>query len=342
MRDSFGARLRRHRELRGISLAEIAEKTKIKASMLDGLERDDISQWPTGIFRRAYVRAYAAAIGFDADTAVREFLVQHLEPIESLAPPPPPPSGLRGFFESFRRRAPGPPPVAAAEVATATVGKRPADATLAELDRPLAVVPPVSAAAKAASAPSSRKTSDVAAPAPATEDATTTAAADKRQPDLLAAACICTELGRADDVDQVLSLLGDAAKIVGARGLIVWVWDGGAGELKPALVHGYSPKVRARFRGVGATADNLIAATYRAGAPLARSGALAVPLLGPSACAGVLAIEVKDGREQDPAVRALATFFAAMLAQLVAVGASSDTTGPSETSPPLDPPVVTA
>jgi hypothetical protein len=140
--------------------------------------------------------------------------------------------------------------------------------------------------------------------------------------DLLAAATICTELGRVEDVDQVLPLLGDAAKILGARGLIVWIWDAAAAELRPALVHGYTAKVRARLRGVSAAADNVTAAAYRAGAPLARSGALAVPLLAPSACAGVLALEVDNGREQDTAVRAFATFFAAILAQLVGVPAA--------------------
>ena len=77
MNETFGARVRQHRERRGLTLAEVAEQTKIKASLLDGLERDDISQWPAGIFRRAYVRAYAGAIGFDADKAVREFLDAH-------------------------------------------------------------------------------------------------------------------------------------------------------------------------------------------------------------------------------------------------------------------------
>lgn len=141
---------------------------------------------------------------------------------------------------------------------------------------------------------------------------------------LLAAAKVCTELGRVEEITQVLPLLADAAKILGARGLIVWVWDAAAGELEPALVHGYASKVRARLRGVKATADNVTAAAYRAGAPFARSGALAVPLLAPSGCAGVLALEVEDGREQDAEVRALATFFAAMLAQLVG-GSVSDT-----------------
>ena len=62
MRESFGARLRQRREDQQIELSAIAEQTKIKLSLLEGLERDDVSRWPSGIFRRAFIRAYAHAI----------------------------------------------------------------------------------------------------------------------------------------------------------------------------------------------------------------------------------------------------------------------------------------
>jgi transcriptional regulator with XRE-family HTH domain len=73
MTDSFGTRLRRQRERRQTSLADIAAHTKIKASLFEALERDDVSHWPSGIFRRSFVRAYAQAIGADPDETVREF-----------------------------------------------------------------------------------------------------------------------------------------------------------------------------------------------------------------------------------------------------------------------------
>lgn len=74
MTDSFGARLRRQRERQHITLAHIAASTKIKASLFEGLERDDVSKWPGGIFRRSFVRAYAAAINLDPDEVCQEFL----------------------------------------------------------------------------------------------------------------------------------------------------------------------------------------------------------------------------------------------------------------------------
>jgi transcriptional regulator with XRE-family HTH domain len=325
MRDSFGARLRRHREDRGVSLSAIAEQTKIKASLLEGLERDDISQWPAGIFRRAYVRAYAAAIGFDPDAAVREFVALQPDPI-AVPEPPAPPAGLRGLFGTFRRRTspPIPTPPQTAHGATATIGKRPAEPPGPEpsVSGPAVSEPrvsePAASIAPAASAPE---------PAPPTAAAAPAGSEGVNREALLAAAKVCTELGRAEEVGQVLPLLGEAARILGARGLIVWVWDATAEELEPALVYGYPSKVRARLRGVKANADNVTAAAYRAGAPLARSGALAVPLLAPAGCAGVLAIEIDNGREQDAVIRALTTFFAVVLAQLVG-GAAAEAAVP--------------
>src|SRR5262245_7761980 len=72
-REAFGPNLRRLRLRRGISLASIAESTKISADLLAGLERNDFSRWPNGIYARAYVRQYAYAIGVDPDATVDEF-----------------------------------------------------------------------------------------------------------------------------------------------------------------------------------------------------------------------------------------------------------------------------
>lgn len=82
MPESFGARLRRTREEQQIALVTIAQQTKIKLSLLEGLERDDVSHWPSGIFRRAYIRAYAQSIGLNPDEVVREFTDVHPEPEE--------------------------------------------------------------------------------------------------------------------------------------------------------------------------------------------------------------------------------------------------------------------
>jgi len=72
-RDAFGPDLRRIRVQRGISLDRISEATKISSDFWTGLERNDFSRWPSGIYARAYVRAYALEIGVDPDATVNDF-----------------------------------------------------------------------------------------------------------------------------------------------------------------------------------------------------------------------------------------------------------------------------
>lgn len=72
-RDTFGPRLRSERERRGISIETIVAVTKVGAELWLGLERNDFSKWPSGIFARAFVRDYAKAVGLDADEVVDEF-----------------------------------------------------------------------------------------------------------------------------------------------------------------------------------------------------------------------------------------------------------------------------
>lgn len=72
-REAFGPNLRRIRVQRGISLEQIAAATKVSQDLWSGLERNDLSRWPTGIYARAYVRAYALQLGVDAETTVDDF-----------------------------------------------------------------------------------------------------------------------------------------------------------------------------------------------------------------------------------------------------------------------------
>jgi transcriptional regulator with XRE-family HTH domain len=76
----FGLELQRERERRGLSLDHLAEATKISASLFAGLERSDLSRWPGGIFRRAFVRGYAQAVGLSPDETVARFLRVYPEP----------------------------------------------------------------------------------------------------------------------------------------------------------------------------------------------------------------------------------------------------------------------
>jgi transcriptional regulator with XRE-family HTH domain len=70
----LGAWLRRERERAGITLETIAARTKVARTLLEGLERNDVSRWPNGIFRRSFIRGYASQIGLDPDYAVALFI----------------------------------------------------------------------------------------------------------------------------------------------------------------------------------------------------------------------------------------------------------------------------
>src|SRR5262245_40314855 len=87
---SFGDNLRRERELRGITLREISEATKISFRFLQALEQDRIDVLPGGLFPRAFVRQYARHLGLDAEKLVAEYLYLHGElPVPETRPAEP-------------------------------------------------------------------------------------------------------------------------------------------------------------------------------------------------------------------------------------------------------------
>jgi cytoskeletal protein RodZ len=88
---SFGDNLRRERELRGITLREISDATKISVRFLQALEQDKIDVLPGGLFPRAFVRQYARYLGLDAEKLVAEYLYLH----DELPVPESRPSGAR-------------------------------------------------------------------------------------------------------------------------------------------------------------------------------------------------------------------------------------------------------
>jgi transcriptional regulator with XRE-family HTH domain len=369
MPDSFGARLRERREQQHVALTTIAEQTKIKVSLLEALERDDVSHWPSGIFRRAFIRAYALAIGLEPDTVVREFLDLYPDPIEIVEPilamsgaegaslGDGPPTRFRHFVASaigsmsrLRTRAPqrsGPlfdPPIAAPPPVDSVIAAEDVPA-FEEQDNPVlprreaAIASPVAAIETAP--PEPVLAVDVEpqppivpqVPPPRIQEELLVPATYRIEPDLMDVAGICTELGRAESTDDVQPLLQETSRILDAVGIIVWVWDPIASELRPALAHGYSDRVLAQLPRVERETNNATAAAFRAAQTCVVksseqvSGALAVPLMTPAGCAGVLAIELTHRREDRGSVRALATIFAAQLAALIGASRPAEATG---------------
>jgi cytoskeletal protein RodZ len=94
---SFGEELRRERELRSISLREVAEATKVNVRYLEAIERNQFDQLPGGVFNRGFVRAYAEFIGVDPETMVNAYLLE--EQSKAGSAPKPKPELLRGDRE---------------------------------------------------------------------------------------------------------------------------------------------------------------------------------------------------------------------------------------------------
>ncbi len=86
---SFGERLQREREMRGITLEEIADSTKIGTRSLRALEEEDFDKLPGGIFNKGFVRAYARYLGIDEEQAVADFLAAAGESEQPLPNPKP-------------------------------------------------------------------------------------------------------------------------------------------------------------------------------------------------------------------------------------------------------------
>jgi cytoskeleton protein RodZ len=70
---SFGENLRREREMRGVTLEEIAESTRISTRLLRALEQEQFSELPGGVFTRSFIRHYANYLGLDAERVLAEY-----------------------------------------------------------------------------------------------------------------------------------------------------------------------------------------------------------------------------------------------------------------------------
>jgi hypothetical protein len=140
--------------------------------------------------------------------------------------------------------------------------------------------------------------------------------------DLTSVAGLCTDLSRVTSPSALPDLLGRAARILDASGVILWI---SAGEqLFPVTGHGYAPDVLARMAPISRDRDNAAAAAWRTGrltvagsTEPSEKGAIVAPLLGLDECVGVLAAEVPHGAESRLATQALATVIAAQLATVV-------------------------
>jgi transcriptional regulator with XRE-family HTH domain len=300
MNSTFGARLKTQRERQQVSLTTIAERTKIKLSLLEALERDDLSHWPHGIFGRSYIRTYAQSIGLDPDDTLREFVQRH-----ALEPAQPPLAELR---EKTTERSTRRPPTRLKFLIDSAIDafhtKR------AELKGELTQKPSPGG-----------ETSSSAVPAYAPPPGA--AIEPARAVDFLGLAKLCAKLACAQHVHELTSVLEDASGVLDSVGLILWMPDAVGAALIPAFAHGYPDEMIAQLPGVSMDAANAIAEAFRTRSTCivngtdTESGAIVAPLLTPTACGGVLSLEFRNGTEQRDDVRAGVMLLAAQVSTIV-------------------------
>lgn len=74
---SFGQWLRRQREMREISLRDIADRTKISLRYLEAMEADRFDLLPAPLFAKGFLREYARYVGLSPDDVVNHYLSVH-------------------------------------------------------------------------------------------------------------------------------------------------------------------------------------------------------------------------------------------------------------------------
>ncbi len=311
METSFGARLRQQREQRQVSLEDISAKTKIKVSLLEGLEGDDLSRWPQGIFRRAYIRTYAQAIGLEPDTLLQQFLALYPEPPEEqplVAPESPkrPPTRLRFLLNAAFG--------AARQAATEA-----RDGYHTRLDHGTPATPEYVERVYEAQTIESVNVVDNAEQDGAEQDDLPLPFV---QPALADIADLCVRVARASNLTQLEPRLADAVRMLNAVGAVLWTWERHKTALRARVSCGYAEDVLARFPLVGRDADNAIGVAFRSGKIAVvdggdgETGAIAVPMIGPDGCVGVLALEVRHGDERNDVLHAIASIVAAQFVSL--------------------------
>ena len=151
-------------------------------------------------------------------------------------------------------------------------------------------------------------------------------AGTQKGPDLDAVADLCSSLARVQDTRELQGLLERTARALDATGVIVWMPDGPQGNLRPVLAHGYASLALSRMGIVHPAADNATATAYRTKSVVVvpsevlASGAVVAPLISSEGCSGAMAVELREGVEPTPQVRAVATIVAAQLATMFTPG----------------------
>ncbi len=71
-----GSHLRDIRIAKGASLNDISDRTKVKKSYLEAIEREDVKSFPAPVFMKGFLKAYAKALGLDPNEVSQKYLAK--------------------------------------------------------------------------------------------------------------------------------------------------------------------------------------------------------------------------------------------------------------------------
>ena len=71
--ESVGEFFRQVRETKGLTLDEVASKTRIRSDFVQALEEGNFAKLPDQVFARGFVRSYARSLGLDEEDAIHRF-----------------------------------------------------------------------------------------------------------------------------------------------------------------------------------------------------------------------------------------------------------------------------
>lgn len=72
--ESVGEFFRHVRETKGLTIDEVASKTRIRTDFLKALEEGNFAKLPDQVFAKGFVRTYARSLGLDEDDAMNRFV----------------------------------------------------------------------------------------------------------------------------------------------------------------------------------------------------------------------------------------------------------------------------
>ncbi|MCX5721959.1 MAG: DUF4115 domain-containing protein [Nitrospirae bacterium] len=72
--ESIGEFFRQVRETKGLTIDEVAAKTRIRTDFVKALEDGNFAKLPDQVFARGFVRSYARSLGLDEDDAIQRFV----------------------------------------------------------------------------------------------------------------------------------------------------------------------------------------------------------------------------------------------------------------------------